>query len=85
MLYTCFLLENLDEYLRLQSNADKPQLQQIHAVFDRKDQECMQNIGQLQKKYEIYNKKLRDLEMYGLPSSQHLPQKVLKDMGQRLK
>ncbi|PNF30746.1 hypothetical protein B7P43_G06175 [Cryptotermes secundus] len=77
--------DNVNEYLKLAANADKQQLQRIKAVFEKKNQKSAQSISQLQKKLESYNKKLRDLEMHGLPSSHRQPREVLRDMGQGLK
>ncbi|XP_021919502.1 transmembrane and coiled-coil domains protein 2 isoform X2 [Zootermopsis nevadensis] len=77
--------DNVNEYLKLSANADKQQLQRIKAVFEKKNQKSAQSISQLQKKLESYNKKLRDLEVYGLPSSHRQPREMLRDMGQGLK
>lgn len=85
MLYIFFLADNVNEYLKLSANADKQQLQRIKAVFEKKNQKSAQSISQLQKKLESYNKKLRDLEVYGLPSSHRQPREMLRDMGQGLK
>ncbi|PSN54477.1 hypothetical protein C0J52_05558 [Blattella germanica] len=72
--------DNVNEYLKLAANADKQQLQRIKAVFEKKNQKSAQSISQLQKKLESYNKRLRDLETYGLPSSHRQPREVLRDM-----
>ncbi|XP_071039358.1 transmembrane and coiled-coil domains protein 2 isoform X2 [Parasteatoda tepidariorum] len=71
--------ENVNEYLKLATNADKQQLQRIKNVFEKKNQKSAQLITQLQKKLENYNKRIRDLETHGLPRG------VLRDMGQGLK
>lgn len=71
--------ENVNEYLKLATNADKQQLQRIKSVFEKKNQKSAQLITQLQKKLENYNKRIRDLETHGLPRG------VLRDMGQGLK
>jgi len=84
-LYTFFLTDNVNEYLKLAANADKQQLQRIKAVFEKKNQKSAQSISQLQKKLESYNKKLRDLEMHGLSSTHRQPREMLRDMGQGLK
>lgn len=85
MLYIFFVADNVNEYLKLAANADKQQQQRIKAVFEKKNQKSAQSISQLQKKLESYNRKLRDLEMHGLPSSHRQPREVLRDMGQGLK
>uniref|UniRef100_A0A1B6FUS2 Transmembrane and coiled-coil domains protein 1 n=1 Tax=Cuerna arida TaxID=1464854 RepID=A0A1B6FUS2_9HEMI len=78
--------DNVDEYLKLASNADKVQLTRIKAVFEKKNQKSAQNISQLQKKLESYTKKLRELEMHGVSSHHHRqPREMLRDMGQGLK
>jgi len=84
-LCTFFLIDNVNEYLKLAANADKQQLQRIKAVFEKKNQKSAQSISQLQKKLESYNKKLRDLEMHGLSSTHRQPREMLRDMGQGLK
>lgn len=84
-LHTFFLIDNVNEYLKLAANADKQQLQRIKAVFEKKNQKSAQSISQLQKKLESYNKKLRDLEMHGLSSTHRQPREMLRDMGQGLK
>ncbi|XP_055926836.1 transmembrane and coiled-coil domains protein 2-like isoform X3 [Argiope bruennichi] len=71
--------ENVNEYLKLATNADKQQLQRIKSVFEKKNQKSAQLITQLQKKLENYNKRIRDLEIHGIPRG------VLRDMGQGLK
>ncbi|XP_055926845.1 transmembrane and coiled-coil domains protein 1-like isoform X4 [Argiope bruennichi] len=70
--------ENVNEYLKLATNADKQQLQRIKSVFEKKNQKSAQLITQLQKKLENYNKRIRDLEIHGIPRG------VLRDMGQGL-
>lgn len=53
--------ENVDEYLRLSSCADRQQLSRIKQVFEKKNQKSAQNIAQLQKKLENYQRKVRIL------------------------
>ena len=50
--------ENVDEYLRLSSCADRHQLSRIKQVFEKKNQKSAQNIAQLQKKLESYQRKV---------------------------
>lgn len=76
--------DNVNEYLKLASNADKQQLTRIKAVFEKKNQKSAQNISQLQKKLESYSKRLRELEVHGV-SGHRQPREVLRDMGQGLK
>uniref|UniRef100_T1J3I7 Transmembrane and coiled-coil domains protein 1 n=1 Tax=Strigamia maritima TaxID=126957 RepID=T1J3I7_STRMM len=75
---------NVNEYLKCAANADKQQLQRIKSVFEKKNQKSAQTISQLQKKLENYNKRIRDLEMYGLAAHRQ-PKEVLRDVGQGLK
>ncbi|GIY21000.1 transmembrane and coiled-coil domains protein 2 [Caerostris darwini] len=71
--------ENVNEYLKLATNADKQQLQRIKNVFEKKNQKSAQLITQLQKKLENYSKRIRDLETHGIPRG------VFRDMGQGIK
>lgn len=74
--------ENVNEYLKLASNADKQQLTRIKAVFEKKNQKSAQYISQLQKKLDCYQKKLRDLEVNGASSGHRQPREMLRDMSQ---
>ena len=76
--------ENVSEYLRLSANADKQQVQRIKMVFEKKNQKSTQAISQLQRKLEEYNRRLKDVETYGIPSHKQAKD-VLKDVGQGLK
>ena len=72
--------ENVNEYLKLSANAtDGNQQQRIKQVFEKKNQKSAQQIAQLQKKLEEYNRKVRDLEKYGLQKPK------IRDFGQGLK
>ncbi|CAH1123198.1 unnamed protein product [Ceutorhynchus assimilis] len=75
--------DNVNEYLKLAANADKQQVQRIKAVFEKKNQKSAQVIAQLQKKLDVYQKKVNDLEK-GIQSHRP-PREVLRDMGQGLK
>ena len=44
---------------RLSSSADKQQLARIKQVFEKKNQKSAQNIAQLQKKLENYQRKVK--------------------------
>ncbi|XP_039295357.1 transmembrane and coiled-coil domains protein 2 isoform X2 [Nilaparvata lugens] len=76
--------DNVNEYLKLASNADKQQLTRIKAVFEKKNQKSAQSISQLQKKLDNYSKKLRELEHHGISGHRHT-REVLRDVGQGLK
>ncbi|KRT82984.1 hypothetical protein AMK59_4885, partial [Oryctes borbonicus] len=76
--------DNVNEYLKLATNADKHQLQRIKAVFEKKNQKSAQNIAQLQRKLDNYQKRVQALETQGVQG--HKPtREVLRDMGQGLK
>lgn len=75
----------MNEYLKLASNADKHQLQRIKAVFEKKNQKYAQTISQLQKKLDIYYRRLQDLQAHGVSSHYRQPREVLRDMGQGLR
>lgn len=75
--------ENVNEYLKLATNADKQQLQRIKSVFEKKNQRSAQTIAQLQKKLENYNKRIRDLETHGLPRG--MLRQGLKDVRANIK
>lgn len=75
--------ENVNEYLKLASNADKNQLQRIKSVFEKKNQKSAQTIAHLQKKLDIYNKKIKEVELHGCHVKQ--TREMLRDFGQGLK
>ncbi|XP_050437530.1 transmembrane and coiled-coil domains protein 2 isoform X2 [Adelges cooleyi] len=79
--------DNVNEYLKLASNADKQQLARIKSIFEKKNQKSAVSISQLQKKLEGYNKRLKDLETHGLTTSHHLkqPKEMLRDVGHGLR
>ncbi|XP_076272473.1 transmembrane and coiled-coil domain 2 protein Dmtn isoform X3 [Rhynchophorus ferrugineus] len=76
--------DNVNEYLKLAACADKQQLQRIKAVFEKKNQKSAQIIAQLQKKMDVYQKRVHDLEKFGVQGHRP-PREVLRDMGQGLK
>jgi len=76
--------ENVDEYLRLSSCADRQQLSRIKQVFEKKNQKSAQSIAQLQKKLENYQRKVRDIEHGTIPHNKQ-PKEVLKDVGKGIK
>lgn len=79
--------DNVNEYLKLAANADKQQLQRIKAVFEKKNQKSAHTISQLQKKLEIYNKRVKELQIqHNLRIQQpRQPREVLRDVGQGLR
>uniref|UniRef100_A0A6P7H1S5 Transmembrane and coiled-coil domains protein 2-like n=1 Tax=Diabrotica virgifera virgifera TaxID=50390 RepID=A0A6P7H1S5_DIAVI len=77
--------DNVNEYLKLAANADKQQVQRIKAVFEKKNQKSAQVISQLQKKLDIYQKRVHELETHGPAQGHRPPREVLRDMGQGLK
>jgi len=79
------LSDNVNEYLKLSTNADRQQVQRIKSVFEKKNQKSAQIISQLQKKLEGYTKKMRDAENMRASSMHRQPREVLRDMGQGLK
>jgi len=76
--------ENVDEYLRLSSCADRQQLSRIKQVFEKKNQKSAASIAQLQKKLENYQRKVRDIEHGTIPHNKQ-PKEVLKDVGKGIK
>lgn len=77
--------DNVDEYLKLAASADKQQVQRIKAVFEKKNQKSAQIISQLQKKLDMYQKRVHELETHRSIHSHRPPRDVLRDMGQGLK
>lgn len=77
--------DNVDEYLKLAASADKQQVQRIKAVFEKKNQKSAQVISQLQKKLDMYQKRVLELEKHGSAQCHRPPREVLRDMGQGLK
>ena len=72
--------ENVNEYLKLSANAtDGVQQQRIKQVFEKKNQKSAQQIAQLQRKLDEYNRKVRDLDKHGLQKPK------IRDIGQGLK
>ncbi|KAF7661687.1 hypothetical protein LDENG_00255900 [Lucifuga dentata] len=67
--------ENVAEYLKLMSSADKQQVGRIKQVFEKKNQKSAQNISQMQKKLEQYHRKMKDSELLCSPSSYPSPVK----------
>lgn len=83
--------ENVAEYLKLVSSADKQQVGRIKQVFEKKNQKSAQNIAQMQKKLEQYHRKMKDSGVQPSPSPRHFivkhstipresPRELLKDM-----
>jgi len=76
--------ENVNEYLRLSANADRQQQQRIKTVFEKRNQKSTQSIAQLQRKLEVYQKRHREVETYGV-SGHKQAKEVLRDVGHGLK
>lgn len=77
-------IENVNEYLRLSAGADRLQAPRIKVVFEKKNQKSTQTIAQLQRKLDIYQKRLKDAEHHGITGHKQAKD-VLKDVGQGLK
>lgn len=78
--------ENVNEYLKLFTNADKVQQARIKSVFEKKNQKSAISIANLQRKLDHYKKKISELEMHGYSAlHQGRPKEMLRDMGQNLK
>ncbi|XP_069764810.1 transmembrane and coiled-coil domain protein 3 isoform X2 [Narcine bancroftii] len=56
---------NVTEYLKLVNNADKHQARRIKQVFEKKNQKSAHNMTQLQKKFDHYHRKLKEVELNG--------------------
>lgn len=63
ILYIFYFSENVNEYLKLSTNADKQQLQRIKAVFEKKNQKSAHSVQQLQKKIDGYEKRIKNWEV----------------------
>ena len=59
-------------------------MDRIKQLFEKKNQKSAQNIAQLQKKLENYQKKVRDIEQGTLPHPKHRKE-VLKAVGAGIK
>ncbi|ESO02390.1 hypothetical protein HELRODRAFT_106613 [Helobdella robusta] len=77
--------DNVNEYLKLSTDADKQQLQRIKAVFEKKNIKSAQAIAHLQKKLEEYDRKLREISLQGTTAIHKGSKGVLKDVGQGLR
>ena len=74
---------NVNEYLRLASQADKQQQIRLKAVFEKKNTKSAQQMAHFQRKLESYQRRLRTLENQGLQGVQghRAPKQVLRDVG----
>lgn len=80
--------ENVNEYLRLASQADKQQQIRLKAVFEKKNTKSAQQMQMLQRKLDNYQKRLRALEAQGIARArdQHrAPKEVLRGVGMGIK
>lgn len=74
--------DNVNEYLKLSSNANRQQQARIKQVFEKKNQKSAQNIQIYQKKLEDYQKKMSELQEHGIrPKHAHKLGQGLKHVG----
>ncbi|KAL7862785.1 hypothetical protein SRHO_G00117690 [Serrasalmus rhombeus] len=73
--------ENVAEFLKLVSMADKQQVARIRQVFEKKNQKAAHSISQLQKKLEQYHRKLKESESNG--SKHSSPKDLAKELLQK--
>lgn len=59
--------ENVAEYLKLSTNANKEQLRRIKETFENRNRKSTQVISQLQDKLDSYTRKLHELDMNAAP------------------
>ncbi|XP_013886772.1 transmembrane and coiled-coil domains protein 3, partial [Austrofundulus limnaeus] len=57
--------ENVAEYLKLVTSADKQQGSRVRQVFEKKNQKSAQTIARLQRKLEQYHRRMKDGETNG--------------------
>ena len=79
--------ENVNEYLRLASQADKQQQIRLKAVFEKKNTKSAQQMQILQRKLDSYQRRLRALEDQGVSRAQghRAPKQVLRGVGMGIK
>ncbi|XP_059351694.1 transmembrane and coiled-coil domain protein 3-like isoform X2 [Daphnia carinata] len=79
--------ENVNEYLRLASQADKQQQTRLKAVFEKKNTKSAQQMQVLQRKLDNYQNKLKALEAQGIPRNHghRAPKQVLRGVGMGIK
>ena len=80
--------ENVNEYLRLASQADKQQQIRLKAVFEKKNTKSAQQMQVLQRKLDSYQRRLRALEAQSITHSQNQrapKQGVLRGVGMGIK
>lgn len=75
--------ENVNEYLRLASQADKLQQTRLKAVFEKKNTKSAQQMAHLQRKLDSYQRRLRVLEAQGATGipGHRAPKQVLRGVG----
>ncbi|XP_046459269.1 transmembrane and coiled-coil domains protein 2-like isoform X2 [Daphnia pulex] len=75
--------ENVNEYLRLASQADKQQQIRLKAVFEKKNTKSAQQMQVLQRKLDTYQRRLKALEAQGIPRNHghRAPKQVLRGVG----
>ncbi|XP_045028831.1 transmembrane and coiled-coil domains protein 2-like [Daphnia magna] len=79
--------ENVNEYLRLASQADKQQQIRLKAVFEKKNTKSAQQMQVLQRKLDTYQSRLKALEAQGIPRNHghRAPKQVLRGVGMGIK
>lgn len=79
--------ENVNEYLRLASQADKQQQIRLKAVFEKKNTKSAQQMQVLQRKLDTYQRRLKALEAQGIPRNHghRAPKQVLRGVGMGIK
>jgi len=79
--------ENVNEYLRLASQADKQQQIRLKAVFEKKNTKSAQQMAHFQRKLESYQRRLRALEAQGATGipGHRAPKQVLREVGMGIK
>jgi len=79
--------ENVNEYLRLASQADKQQQTRLKAVFEKKNTKSAQQMAHFQRKLDSYQRRLRALEAQGATGipGHRAPKQVLRGVGMGIK
>jgi hypothetical protein len=90
--------DNVNEYLRLSAmddsvTTDRQQAHRVKAAFEKRNQKSTQVIAQLQRKLEMYTRRMHELETHGIVYSsgvggrqgQRPARTVLKDVGHGIK
>ena len=75
--------ENVNEYQRLASQADKQQQTRLKAVFEKKNTKSAQQMAHFQRKLDSYQRRLRALEAQGAAGipGHRAPKQVFRGVG----